>query len=157
MQVSGSRGWQGRGTPAIQLLTAEIQLPTAENKQNGNHCLRLLEIDARQPREGRHCERQNGHGRLRPEERARINSSQKSKWRVTQPFTMRDRYQQWYMPATWKATFASGSGLRGHRSSGPRWEPLPDLRLPSEVDWFKTPSLSCAWPPRGGRHRCLHA
>ena len=69
MQVSGSRGWQGRGTPAIQLLTAEIQLPTAENKQNGNHCLRLLEIDARQPREGRHCERQYGHGRLRPEER----------------------------------------------------------------------------------------
>ena len=47
--------------------------------------LALLEIDARQPREGRHCERQNGHGRLRPEERARINSSQKSKWRVTQP------------------------------------------------------------------------
>ena len=51
MQVSGSRGWQGRGTPAIQLLTAEIQLPTAENKQNRNHCWRLLEIDARQRRE----------------------------------------------------------------------------------------------------------
>ena len=27
---------QGRGTPAIQPLTAEIQLPTAENQQNGN-------------------------------------------------------------------------------------------------------------------------
>ena len=44
----------------------------------------------------------------------------KSKWRVTQPFTMHDRNRLWYMPATWKATFASGSGLRGHRSSGPR-------------------------------------
>ena len=102
--------------------------------------LALLEIDARQPREGRHCERQNGHGRLRPEERARITSSQKSKWRVTQPFTMRDRNRLWYMPATWKATFASGPGLRGHRSSGPRWEPLPDIRLPSDMmaDRWKT-------------------
>ena len=39
----------------------------------------------------------------------------KSKWRVTQPFTMRDRNRLWYMPATWKATFASGSGRSGHR------------------------------------------
>ena len=64
----------------------------------------------------------------------------KSKWRVTQPFTMHDRNRLWYMPATWKATFASGSGLRGHRSSGPRWEPLPDIRLPSDTmaDRWKT-------------------